>query len=76
MFNFKDLLVSMTEVQASATVATIDAFSKFTGTETNTYVEQSKKFVESAKENAQKAIKGDYFFSGSKKKSEKFHAYH
>ena len=44
----------------------IDAVSKFTGTETNTYVKGAKTFVESSKENAQKAIKGEFLFSGSK----------
>lgn len=66
MFNFKELLIAMTQAQTQATLSTIDAFSKFTGTETNTYVKNMKNFVESSKENAEKAIKGEYFFSGSK----------
>lgn len=67
MFNYKEFFIALSDVQASATVATIDAISKFTGNETNTYVEQVKKFVENTRENVQKAIKGDNLFSGSKK---------
>lgn len=66
MFNYKEFFTAVTEVQTAATLSMIDAFSKFTGTEKNTYVESMKTFVESAKENVEKTIKGEYFFSGSK----------
>lgn len=66
MFDYKQFFLSVTDTQASATISMIDAFSKFTGTETNTYVKNMKTFVESSKENVEKAIKGEYNFSGSK----------
>ena len=66
MFKYKEFFLALTEVQSAASLSMIDAFSKFTGTETNTYVKGVKTFVESSKENAQKAIKGDFLFSGSK----------
>lgn len=66
MFNYKEFFLAVTDVQAATSLSMIDAFSKFTGTETNTYVKSMKTFVETSKENAQKAIKGEYFFSGSK----------
>lgn len=66
MFNFKDFFVSLSQVHTAATLSTIDAFSKFTGTETNTYVKNMKTFVESSQQNVEKAIKGEYCFSGSK----------
>lgn len=66
MFDYKQFFLAVTDVQASATLSMIDAVSKFTGTEKNTYVESMKTFVESAKENVEKTIKGEYSFSGSK----------
>jgi hypothetical protein len=65
MVNYKEFFASLIDVQAAATVASIDAFSKFSGTDT--YVKEAKTFVESSKENAKKIIEGQYFFSGSKK---------
>lgn len=66
MFDYKQFFLAVTDVQAAATLSMIDAVSKFTGTEKNTYVESMKTFVESAKENVEKTIKGEYSFSGSK----------
>jgi hypothetical protein len=66
MFKYKEFFLALTEVQSATALSMIDAVSKFTGTETNTYVKGAKTFVESSKENAQKAIKGEFLFSGSK----------
>lgn len=67
MFNFKDFFISLSQIQTAAALSSIDAVSKFTGTETNTYVKNMKTFVETSQQNAEKAIKGEFFFSGLKK---------
>lgn len=64
MFNVKKLFEEIGAAQKEAFFVSFDAFAEFTGTESNTYVKNIRKFVESSVENAQKIVEGQPFFSG------------
>jgi hypothetical protein len=70
MFDTKkaqELAVDLIDVQVGAVKSYVDAFSKFSGSEKNTYLDSMVKFMETGTENAKQIIQGNYAFSGNKK---------